>query len=519
MKKLEDLRIQGASIALADEWALLDVSGDDLLSFMHAQVTADLLNLQPNNARLCSRLDRGARVQSFFYFLKTSTTNVAYLLVPKILSDVVIQDLSKFIIMEDVEIHPSQKEVFFSFGLSSLSLDGFNALFYGLPGSFHFSKSTGSQTLSLADVDGFRILSGFPRWQDGLSNEMLVNETSLNELAVDYNKGCFLGQETASKIQKNRGAATYPTLLQIDPTHSISTHKEDVLFCQGKKVATVLDHYSEDSARFILASLRREERINGAKINLETEDQQNFEATVVLLPYFKAQTFESLALELFELGGNHFRDGDEKLAESYLLKSISLDPKLEDAYESLGVIYGRQERYVEAIEKMNMLERLNPKSVMANTNKSLFYMKLGKIEEAEREKSEATIKSFQYFGDEAKRKKEAEQAEQKKIEERKTREEMFLQVLEIDELDDIALYGLAEIRFDQNLTNDAYMYLERLLENHPRHTKGHLLMGKIYIKGGKNSEAEKILRAGLDVAKKKGEMMPASEIQALLNSL
>ena len=45
---------------------------------------------------------------------------------------------------------------------------------------------------------------------------------------------------------------------------------------------------------------------------------------------------------------------------------------------------------------------------MAHTNKSLYLMKLGRIEEAEEEKSNAAVKSFSYFGEEAKKKKEDE---------------------------------------------------------------------------------------------------------------
>jgi tetratricopeptide (TPR) repeat protein len=44
---------------------------------------------------------------------------------------------------------------------------------------------------------------------------------------------------------------------------------------------------------------------------------------------------------------------------------------------------GRIERFEEAITWMDKLLSVNPQSVMAHTNKSLFLMKLGKIEEAE----------------------------------------------------------------------------------------------------------------------------------------
>lgn len=504
-------------MSLGDDWSVLELKGADTLSFLHAQVTNSLTDLLENEAKLCARLDRNARLQSFFYFLRPSENDGGFLLVPTVLLESVEEDLNKFIIMEDVELHPKTMEVYFSFGLAAIDKPGFRAQFYGLPGVFHFSKDASTQVLSLEQMRGFRVLSGFPAWGISCHSEMLVNETSLNELAVNYKKGCFLGQETAAKVQNNRGAAFYPTLLKI--ASPIDLQNEELLYIEGKKIAKVLETYQDGEHFFALVSLRREERIDGSSLECKTKDDQIVKGSVAYTPYYKATSFEQIAQELYELGGNHFRDGNEDLAKNYLEKAIKLNPSHEDAYESLGVILGRQERYLEAIEMMNQLERVNPKTVMANTNKSLFYMKLGNIEEAEKEKAEATLKSFHYFGDEAKRKKEEEQKERQKLEDRKSREAMFLQVIEIDDIDEIALYGLAEIRYEQNERQQASEYLQKLLKHHPKHTKGHLLLGKIHLSHGNKEDAKKVLSEGLIVAKKKGEMMPANEIQSLLNQL
>lgn len=515
--KYDQLRIDGACLFLGNEWSVLELKGVDTLSFLHAQVTNDLMDLAENQARLCARLDRNARLQSFFYFLRPSENNKGFLLIPSVLKDAVMSDLNKFIIMEDVEVHPKKTDVYFTFGLAAIDKAGYQAQFYGLPGVFHFSKDDSLDVLDLEDARGFRVLSGFPAWGVSCHSEMLVNETSLNELAVNYKKGCFLGQETAAKVQNNRGAAFYPTLLKF--SSQVDLQQEELLYVEGKKIAKVLETFGDGDRFFALVSLRREERIDGSSLECTTKNEQKLKATVSYIPYYKATSFKQIAQELYELGGNYFRDGDEDLAKNYLEKAIKFDPAHEDAYESLGVILGRQEKYLEAIEMMNQLEKVNPKTVMANTNKSLFYMKLGNIEEAEKEKAEATLKSFQYFGDEAKRKKEEEQKERQKLEDRKSREAMFLQVIEIDDVDEIALYGLAEIRYEQNNRQQASEYLQKLLEHHPKHTKGHLLLGKIHLFSGHKEDAKKVLSEGLLVAKKKGEMMPANEIQGLLNQL
>src|SRR5690606_9180746 len=137
------------------------------------------------------------------------------------------------------------------------------------------------------------------------------------------------------------------------------------------------------------------------------------------------------AKELFDRAIELFQKDQEEEAIELLELTISIDPTFEDAYESLGVIFGRHEKFERAIELMQKLSHVNPKSVMAHTNMSLYYMRLGNIEEAEKQKAEATIKTFEYYGDEAKGKEEEKKREEQRLVERNRREEMFKQVLEI----------------------------------------------------------------------------------------
>lgn len=81
-------------------------------------------------------------------------------------------------------------------------------------------------------------------------------------------------------------------------------------------------------------------------------------------------------------------------AKELLNKAISEDPKNEEAYETLGVILGREENYKEAIEIMKKLDEVNPTSIMAKTNLSIFYMRLGDKETAEEYKAKATVAQF-----------------------------------------------------------------------------------------------------------------------------
>ncbi|MFN2475879.1 MAG: folate-binding protein YgfZ [Chthoniobacterales bacterium] len=58
--------------------------------------------------------------------------------------------------------------------------------------------------LSMCDAEAaelFRIEQGIPRWGWELSGEIIPNEAGLETAAIDYAKGCYIGQEVISRIK------------------------------------------------------------------------------------------------------------------------------------------------------------------------------------------------------------------------------------------------------------------------------------------------------------------------------
>lgn len=515
---LSSIRFNPNQFELTD-WSVIRVTGEDRESFFQGQVTNDLAKLNINQGHLTARLNRTGKVQSFFFLAKLEDSLL--ILSPKVLTTDILSDFEKFIIMDDVVLELLDSELWIRFNsfLVNVSDTGvFDFVFYGINAQFAFKKHLEMPLTDNLELEKLRVLNGWPVWGQDVGTSNFINDSMLNELAISYKKGCFLGQETVAKIENNRGAAYYPMLLKIDSGIDLSSNiKKDFQSTDGlekRKSGTLL--YQVENLLQVL--LFRDFRVINRKIDVEIEDK-SFSATVMALPYYKNISREDIAKELYHLGVDVFQANNLEEAMAYMKKALAFDPALADAYETLGVMLGRVEKYDEAILWMDQLLKVNPQSVMAHTNKSLFLMKQGKIEEAETEKGLATVKSFAFFGEEAKLKKQILEEQKRKEEDILRREKMFLQVLEIDEEDTIALYGMGDILFQRKEYKLAIANLEKVISLDSNYSTAYLLLGKAYESIGEIKLAISTYQRGIVAASKRGDMMPANEMQSRLNQL
>lgn len=511
-------------------WSLYSISGNDRVNFLQGQTTNDVKKLNERESHLNTRLTRQGRVLSYFYLGKVE--DKIYLLIPEELADVTITDLNKFIIMDDVVItkvplesswvilSPKSKKI-----LSHLdSKNSFLISLYGEEGLFIWNRELEKELdlpiIEKPILDSLKTLSGFPVWGENVKEENLLNDTFLNEMAISYSKGCFLGQETVSKIQNNRGSAKFPILIKIQNSEgkNISGLMGRDLRIDNKKIGQCFSFSEYQGALYLQASLLREYRIEGRKLQFSIEEN-NFEGSVLNLPFFKDHSSYLKSRELYKEAVSLFQKDEEEEAKNLLLEVIKVDPQFADAYESLGVIYGRHENYVSAIEFMDDLLRVDPESIMAHTNKSLFLMKMGKIEEAEKEKDFATVKSFKRAGQDSKNKKLEVERLKVKENELKKREGMFLQVLKLDEFDLIANFGMADICHSRSEYEKSLTFLNKVLDNNPKYSNAYLLLGKTYEGMNKKDKAKETYERGIPVASVNGDMMPANEMQRRLLTL
>ncbi len=494
-----------------ESWSLIEIFGADTERFLQGQLTNDLDELNGESSQLTARVDRSGKIVSYGYLSKGESKY--YYSCPSILADKLIEDLEKFIIMDDVTLQKLEQKLFFIHPLLNLNKNDFPVMkmdFAGVCGTLVFGEGQREGLVGEESLNDLRLLAGEPILNLNIAIRDLLNNTPLENKGISYKKGCFLGQETLAKINTNRGASHLFALLETG--HSIDSVGD--LFLQGEKAGKVIKKCSYRGKTYLYSQIKRKYKVDNRKEKW-TLDNIEFEATLRPLPLFKAG---ALANDFYEVGINLYHEGKNEDALVFIENAMALDPQFEDAFEVYGVIQGQLGHYEEGLKVMDQLLSLNPKSIMAHTNKSLFYMRMGNIELAEKEKGEATFKSFSLNAQEAANKRELEQQKQQKLEQMEKRKGMFLQVLAIDKDDIVANLGLGEISFETGKLEDAETFLNNVVSRQ-ENSKARLLLGKLYHSLKNDQMARGHLEKGISWAGEKGELMLANQMQFLLNQL
>lgn len=489
------------------------LTGSDVFSFLQKQSTYNFNELGPNHFHLLSMLDTQGRVE--FYAWALNAGKEVLLLVPVWLKESALVRLEKFLISEDVTIDNLAEQTWqFIVGPEAreASDNSFKGILFEEPAILTQQTLNQIPVISDNEIHLWRSLTGWPDFSGNEFKSEIINNLRLYDLCVSSNKGCYPGQETVSKIATRRGAAYSPILLESKKSLPVG----QIIYLE-KKIGEVTACFEWQGAFYSPASLLRDFRVSGMQLEFEINGRK-YQGTVRYYPLIPGGT-HAKALELYYLATEDFQKDLLNEAEEKFRLAISLDPKLADAYESLGVMLGRQERFQEAIEIMHQLSAVDPGSVLAHTNKSLFLMRLGKIEEAEQEKAQATLKSFQKFGEEARLKEQQQKEKQAQEEEWRRREEMFRQVLEIDEEDTLANYGIGSIAVERKEWPRAITHLEKVLSADPNYSVAYLALGKAYKGAGLSERAKTVWETGVAIAAKKGDLMPANQMQSELQNL
>lgn len=543
----------GAGFAPLPDWTLLRISGPDAGTYLQTQLTSDVLALTPGSAQRSALTDRKGLLQAEFYLFRSAAED--YLcLIGRIQAETLRAHLERYHFIEALEIQPwPDLELTLLCGaLSRLELQklrpelpralpaclpcagglllqapltGDPGYILALPAEQSQSLRQQLETRQLPSLNpslwhSLTLEAGLPVWGEELQTGILLPETGLEQSAVSYDKGCYLGQEVIARIRSYGVVPRALIGLRFAPHSSLPPAGQSIRIGE-REVGQIrrIGYAPLRKATVALAYLHKQWRVPG-EILCWSQDGYDYEAEVCLLNRDILPEPAALAREKLDQALACFAGTEEAQALPLLEEALLLDPGLKDGYEALGVILSRLGRQAEAIAVMQDLLQIDPEEPMAHTNLSRFFMLQGDRETAEYHMAEASRLNMEKQRSAEQQARQAEQQAAAQAAARAQMIAMFREVLESEDAEDlVANFGLGKIYADQQDYAQARPYLEKATQLDPLYSSAWLQLGKCLENLGDTAQAAEVYRQGMAAATRKGDLMPLKEMEQRLRAL
>ena len=209
--------------ALLPDRGVIKVAGDGARNFLHGLVTADVLELKSGEARFCALLTPQGKIIADFivaeapaesgggFFLDVArslaTALVEKLNLYKLRAKVIVEDLSETLGVLAAWDGTGKTKYGLSYVDPRLPALGLRVM---LPPHLapQAAAELGAAIVDAGQYEAQRIALGIPRGGADFSyGDAFPHETDMDQLGgIDFDKGCYVGQEVVSRMQ-HRGTA------------------------------------------------------------------------------------------------------------------------------------------------------------------------------------------------------------------------------------------------------------------------------------------------------------------------
>ncbi len=343
---------------------------------------------------------------------------------------------------------------------------------------------------------------------DNLVDSPSVLETHFYQLAVNFTKGCYTGQEVIAKFHSRKGRAVKKlVMLSLAREETIAEVRKENLQYDEKKILTIFKIKNSPTFKkiFILALINANYSPELKEIFLNGRRK---EISISLLPMKKTTEFE----KHYNLGLEFFHEGNIAQAKINFKKAISLKKDDEAALEALSLCEEKLKNFPKAIEINQAIAKANPSAIMPHTNLSRLYMLSGLIMEAEEENKKATVLMFKQSAKATPSLKAARPRKNRQI-------DFYKNILKEEPNDDIAHFQLGKIYHEQEQYETARKHFEKTIAINEQYSLAYYYLGNIFFKLGNKNLASNFLKQGIVVAKKNGDFAPLKKIETQLQEV
>lgn len=281
-------------------WATLEVTGPDRCSWLDGLLTCDTKTLKPGQATWGLILNRLGKIQAAVYVLETSTT-LWLCLAPETVESV-FAELDKMLIMEDAELqYPSEAQAWFVLhgsaapvlgerlgegtGADSAEMDilGLGGCLLRVPQANSSARlaTEGLTCMSEEQWTALRLERGMPAFGIDFTGSDRPHEAGLERKAVNWKKGCYLGQEVVC-MQDMRGKVKKSSrVLQITaPRDAPVGGATELLGHEGTAIGKITScAYSEKAQSWLIMARLKMDKLDGA-LSIVAGNDQSYPAVV-----------------------------------------------------------------------------------------------------------------------------------------------------------------------------------------------------------------------------------------------
>lgn len=174
-------------------------NGADAVRFLNDLISQEITDMEVGEARRSFLLGPQGKLQFLLWVVKD--TDRMGLLTEDGRGEELATALGRYRIRVDVEIEPEPDPVSVVMG----AWDGIDISWPGVERRLVIGGPPDLPVGSGEEYEGLRIAAGEPAWDHDVDETTIPHESGLVAVSVDFDKGCFLGQELVARIDSRGG--------------------------------------------------------------------------------------------------------------------------------------------------------------------------------------------------------------------------------------------------------------------------------------------------------------------------